>query len=55
MVATMVKDALQLSVNENFVAQRKGVLNPQTLSKEERVALIKKIQHTETLSADVKR
>ena len=41
MVATMVKDALQLSVNENFVAQRKGVLNPQTLSKEERVALIK--------------
>ena len=41
MVATMVKDALQLPVNEKFVAQRKGVLNPQTLSKEERAALIK--------------
>lgn len=41
MVAEMVKDALELPVNESFKAERKGVLNPQTLSKEERIALIK--------------
>lgn len=41
MVAEMVGKALELPVNENFVAERKGILNPQTLPKEERAALIK--------------
>lgn len=41
MVAKMVGEALELSLDENFVAERKGILNPQTLSKEERAALIK--------------
>lgn len=41
MVAKMVKEALHLSENKYFVAERKGILNPQTLSKEERTALVK--------------
>lgn len=41
MVADMVKDALKLSIDESFVAERRGVLNPQTLSKEERVSFLK--------------
>lgn len=41
MVAKMVKEALNLSENKYFVAERKGILNPQTLSKEERTALVK--------------
>lgn len=41
MVAKMVKEALNLSENKYFAAKRKGILNPQTLSKEERTALVK--------------
>lgn len=41
MVAKMVKEDLNLSENKYFVAERKGILNPQTLSKEERTALVK--------------
>lgn len=41
MVADMVSKALELPEDENFVPTRKGILNPQTLSKEERAALIK--------------
>ena len=41
MVVKMVKEALNLSENKYFAAKRKGILNPQTLSKEERKALVK--------------
>lgn len=40
MVAEMIKDALHLAKKRNFVSKRKGILNPQTLSKEERIALV---------------
>ena len=42
MVADIVKDILDLKENPDFVAERKGILNPNTLSIEERCALIKK-------------
>ena len=41
MVADMLKDKMRLVEKQNFVATRKGILNPQQLSKEERKQLIK--------------
>lgn len=41
MVADIVTNKLRPAKNENFCGTRKGVLNPETLSKEERAALIK--------------
>lgn len=41
MVADLVKDMLSLTEKENFVATRKGILHPETLTLEERNALIK--------------
>ncbi|MBQ4560660.1 MAG: NAD(P)/FAD-dependent oxidoreductase [Tyzzerella sp.] len=42
MVAGLVKEMLSLSEKDNFVAKRTGLLHPQTLTIEERNALIKK-------------
>jgi len=42
MVANLVKDMLSLTKKDNFVATRKGILHPETLSLEERNQLIKK-------------
>ena len=42
MVAEILREKLNLEKNENFVATRKGVLHPDSLSKEERIELIKK-------------
>ncbi len=41
MVANILKDLMGLEEKEDFVATRKGVLNPEDLTKEERVELIK--------------
>lgn len=41
MVAGILKDLMGLEEKENFIAARKGILNPENLSKEERKALIK--------------
>ncbi len=41
MVAGILKEKLNLEEKEDFIATRKGVLDPNTLSKEERMALIK--------------
>ena len=41
MVANILKDLMGLEEKENFIATRKGVLNPEELSMEERKALIK--------------
>ena len=41
MVAGIVKDILDLEEKENFIATRKGILKPDTLSKEDRDKLIK--------------
>ena len=41
MVANILKDLMGLEEKEDFVATRKGVLNPEDLTKEERVQLIK--------------
>lgn len=41
MVAGLIAEQLQPEKNENFCGTRKGILNPQTLTKEERAALIK--------------
>ena len=41
MVATLVKEMLFLSENPHFNGNRKGILRPETLSLEERNALIK--------------
>ena len=41
MVADILKEKMDLKEKENFIATRKGVLNPNTLSKEERIQLIK--------------
>lgn len=40
MVANILKDLMGLEEKEDFVATRKGVLNPEDLTKEERVQLI---------------
>lgn len=42
MVADIVSEKMQLEKKDDFIAERKGILDPNTLSKEERVALIKK-------------
>lgn len=42
MVAEILREKLNLKKNENFVATRKGVLDPDALSKEERIELIRK-------------
>ena len=39
--AGILKEKLHLEEKENFIATRKGILDPNTLSKEERVKLIK--------------
>lgn len=41
MVAEMIKEKLYLKEKENFISKRKGILDPDTLSKEERAELIK--------------
>ena len=41
MVAYLLKEKMHLEEKKDFIATRKGVLNPNTLSKEERAALIK--------------
>ena len=41
MVAGLVKEMLSLDEKDNFVASRKGILHPETLTLEERNALIK--------------
>lgn len=41
MVAGIIRDKLNPEENPDFIATRKGVLDPETLSKEERIALIK--------------
>ncbi len=41
MVANILKDLMKLSPNPNFNGKRKGILNPNTLSDEERSNLIK--------------
>ena len=41
MVAQILKEKMNLEEKDNFAATRKGVLDPNTLSKEERIALIK--------------
>lgn len=41
MVAGIIKEKLYLKEKENFISKRKGILDPDTLSKEERAELIK--------------
>ncbi len=41
MVANILKDSMGLEEKEDFIATRKGVLNPEDLSLEERIQLIK--------------
>lgn len=41
MVAEILKEKAQLTEKDNFIATRKGILDPKKLSKEERSALIK--------------
>ena len=41
MVAGLLKEKMHLEEKNDFIATRKGILNPNTLSKEERAALIK--------------
>ena len=41
MIAQILKEKMNLEEKDDFVATRKGVLDPNTLSKEERIALIK--------------
>lgn len=41
MVAEILREKLDLQPNPDFVGTRKGILNPETLTKEERIALIK--------------
>lgn len=42
MVAGIIKDLTKAEENPDFHAERKGILNPNTLSNEERAELIKK-------------
>ena len=42
MVAGILKEKMDLKEKENFIAARKGILAPDTLTKEERAELIKK-------------
>ena len=41
MVAQILKEKMNLEKKDDFIATRKGILDPNTLSKEERIALIK--------------
>ena len=41
MVAELIRDKMKLKEKEDFVSRRKGILEPSTLSKEQRNALIK--------------
>lgn len=41
MVAEMLRNLMGLEEKEGFIAERKGILNPETLSREDRKALIK--------------
>ena len=41
MVAQILKEKMNLEEKDDFIATRKGILDPNTLSKEERIALIK--------------
>lgn len=41
LVAGIIKEKLYLKEKENFISKRKGILDPDTLSKEERAELIK--------------
>lgn len=41
MVADILREKMNLEKKEDFIAKRKGILNPETLSKEEHAALIK--------------
>lgn len=41
MVAEILRERMGLEKKDNFIAKRKGILNPETLSKEEHEALIK--------------
>lgn len=41
MVANILKEKMGLEEKEDFIATRKGILNPEDLTKEERIALIK--------------
>lgn len=41
MVAGIIRDLAQPEENKNFTGTRKGILDPKTLTKEERIALIK--------------
>ena len=41
MVADILKEKMGLEEKEDFIATRKGILNPETLTKEERKQLIK--------------
>ena len=41
MVAQILKEKMNLEANEDFIATRKGILDPKTLSMEERNELIK--------------
>lgn len=49
-----VKRKMHLEEKKDFIATRKGILNPNTLSKEERVALIKENRSMAILSAAVR-
>lgn len=40
-VADMLRDKMKLEEKENFIATRKGIPDPDTMSKEERIALIR--------------
>ncbi len=42
MVAELLRDKMGLEKKENFIATRKGILDPDTLTKEERAELIRK-------------
>lgn len=42
MTAAIIRDKLNLQEKENFISKRKGILNPNSLSKEEHAELIRK-------------
>ena len=54
MVAQILKEKMNLEEKEDFIATRKGVLDPNALSKEERMELIKEKPEYGILSAVVK-
>lgn len=54
MVADILKEKMDLKKKENFIATRKGVLNPNTLSKEERIQLIKEKPEYGNIIADAR-